>query len=309
MRSLHGRKSAERSEIVAFFDAEAADRSFWGEELSGIESQLVKLKRAADGGFAATATLQISAKPVAKSIPPTKVNATATAAAAALPAKLAATVAKHAKKDQPLEKIDPTKLAASLGAMPDMKNAMELAPMLAMLKGLYDEGKERIGKMNQREKDSKAKFAKKELDHKAKLAKIEERFKAGKLSQEFRTNETKEENRMFTYWSHCRIRQHKQFHNMLKMQHTTMEREKMMIDMYEKTLSGKADKTKVKQELGQVAGGIPEVVFLQNVRKSVAKFCGETLKEVKAERNDLVAWAAEEKSERSQYWSSIDAGA
>merc|ERR1719265_2857621 len=102
--------------------------------------------------------------------------------------------------------------------------------------------------MNQREKINKEKYVKREADHKAKLEKIEERFKAGKLSLEFRTNETREENRIFTYWQHCRDRQHKQFHNMLKMQHSTMEKEKMMIDMYEKTLSGKADKVKVKKE-------------------------------------------------------------
>merc|ERR1719169_273721 len=100
--------------------------------------------------------------------------------------------------------------------------------------------------MNKRETESKKKFAEKEIDHKAKLARIEARFANHTLSGEFRVNETKEENRMWTYWSHVRERQHKQYHNMLKIQHATMEKEKTMIDMYEKTLEGKANTGKEK---------------------------------------------------------------
>merc|ERR1719469_1674460 len=42
------------------------------------------------------------------------------------------------------------------------KSAADLAPALAMLTGLYEEGKERIGKLNVREKDLKHKFEEKQ---------------------------------------------------------------------------------------------------------------------------------------------------
>jgi len=67
-----------------------------------------------------------------------------------------------------------------------------------------------------------------------------------------------------------------------------MSRVKTMIDMYEKTIKGKdSDKAKVKKELAQVAGGIPEVVLLQETNKEVAEFCRESLVEVWAARKDL----------------------
>merc|ERR1719476_1220806 len=144
-----------------------------------------------------------------------------------------------------------------------------------MLKGLYEDGKERIGKLNAREKDSKQKFEAKKAQHDARIAAIAARLKNGSLSKEFATNETRDENRLWTYWQHVRERQHRQYHTSLKIQHGTLQKEKQMIDMYEKTIAGKESKKQLAKEFAKVAGPAvaPEVVFFQETRKSVAEFC------------------------------------
>merc|ERR1719158_2824215 len=127
----------------------------------------------------------------------------------------------------------------SMTSMKGIKGVAALAPMLAMLKGLYQDSKDRISQQNAREEKSKKWFADKEAEHKAKLATIEGRYKNGTLSEEFHTNETRDENRYFSYWSRCRERQHRQFHTNLKIQHAMMMKTKKMIDVYEKALSSK----------------------------------------------------------------------
>merc|ERR1719240_2569850 len=112
-----------------------------------------------------------------------------------------------------------------------------LAPMLSMLKGLYESARERIGEINKREKKSKER-------------------------PDLLKNATAEEDRLYRYWPRCREREHKQYHNMLKLQHATMQREKQMIDLYEKTLAApKGGSKEVAKELGHVAQGLPEVVL------------------------------------------------
>jgi len=69
-----------------------------------------------------------------------------------------------------------------------------------------------------------------------------------------------------------------------------MEREKQMIDMYEKTIAGTADKESVKSELSKVAGGsaAPEVVFAQGAALLQASaYCTQALAEVHAARREL----------------------
>merc|ERR1719252_201227 len=139
------------------------------------------------------------------------------------------------------------------------KSVADLVPALAMLKGLYEDGKDRIAKLNAREKKYKQQFADKEAEHNRRMARIESRFKNHTLSAEFRTNETRDENRLWNYWDRVRERQHKQYHTALKIQHATLEKVKKMIDMYEKTIAGKTDEAK--KELRKVAP--PEIVFLQ----------------------------------------------
>merc|ERR1719506_1724649 len=170
--------------------------------------------------------------------------------------------------------MDPAKLMASItgGGLGALKGKMALAPMLAMLKGLYQDSKDRIAQQNAREEKSKKWFAGKEAEHKAKLATIEGRFKNGTLSEEFRTNETRDENRYFNYWSRCRERQHRQFHTNLKIQHGMMMKAKKMIDVYEKALSSKpADKKQAAKEVRQMTG-MPDIMFLQ---KAIGGFCQE----------------------------------
>merc|ERR550514_1908832 len=134
--------------------------------------------------------------------------------------------------------------------------------MLEMLKGLYQTGRERIAELNKREKQSKERFANFEKKHKTRMAKFEDEHMNHKMSDEMYKNCTRDENRMYAYWPKVREREHRQYHNMLKLQHATMQREKVMIDMYEKTISApEKNRAAVKKELGQAAGSLPEVVL------------------------------------------------
>jgi len=257
------------SDWAALSEAESEDRSFLLSQLDETESELVKLEQASGNSFAG---LQISATPTDKKATKApeakKVNAPV--------AKKVEVVTTAAKKDAPVaakktaaKEESPKDMLASLGipslsSVKAMKNTMALAPMLAMLKGLYADSKERISEQNVREEKSKKWFTGKEADHKAKIDKIEGEFKNHTLSEEFRTNETRDETRYFTYWQRCRERQHRQFHTNLKIQHAMMSKVKKMVDMYEKALSKKPDdQAAAKKQLGQMTG-MPEIVFLKN---------------------------------------------
>jgi len=168
------------------------------------------------------------------------------------------------------------------------KNVADLVPALAMLKGLYEDGKDRISHLNAREKKSKLRFDAKKNDHDARIASIEGRFKNHTLSLEFCTNETRDETRMFNYWQRVRERQHRQFHTSLKIQHATMEKEKMMIDAYEKTIAGTASKAQITKEIAKVAGGVvPEVVLVQVAWRTAVPFFREALAEVRAAKAEF----------------------
>jgi hypothetical protein len=157
-----------------------------------------------------------------------------------------------------------------------------------MLKAMYEDGKDRITKLNAREQKLKKQFEEHQKDHKDRVDKIESKHKEHHLSDEFYKNETRDEGRMFSYWERVRERQHRQYHTSLKIQHSMMSRVKQMIDMYEKTINGKAsDKDKVKKELQQVTGGMPEVVLLQQTRKEVVEFCEGALMEAKQARKEV----------------------
>jgi hypothetical protein len=288
---------------AAYEEAESEDRNFLLTQLDATEDELVKLEqflKSAAKRSGVLAGLQISATPVKK-------NATVAVAPASktpeakqtAPVKLAAKDVVKKEASKPADKeMDPAKLMASLG-VPSMagglgalKNQMALAPMLAMLKGLYQDSKDRIAQQNTREEKSKKWFAGKEAEHKEKLATIEGKFKNGTLSEEFRTNETRDETRYFTYWSRCRERQHRQFHTNLKIQHAMMMKSKKMMDMYEKALSGNpTQEAQVKKQLQ--ANAVPEIVFLQDVQRTVGSFCRESLAEVRKERQELQEMAKE----------------
>jgi len=270
-------------------EAESEDRSFLLGQLDETENELVKLQDSLEVAGRTTGGLvglQISASPEVK--PAAKAPETKPVAKVA-PAAVKKEAAKPAKKE-----MDPEKMMASVSvAGLKLKGSMALAPMLAMLKGLYQDSKDRIAQQNGREEKSKKWFATKEAEHKEKVDKIEGKFKNGTLSQEFRTNETRDETRYFTYWSRCRERQHRQFHTNLKIQHAMMMKTKKMVDMYEKALSPKAeDQAQAKKALSG-ATGMPEIVFLQEVQRTVGSFCRDSLAEVRKERVELQEMAHE----------------
>jgi len=250
--------------IASVAEAESEDRQFLISQLDATEKDLLKLEELVEPQK--NATKAEASKEVAKKAPP-------------------APVAKADKKPAAVPE-DPAQLMASLKLKTKgLMGKAALAPMLAMLKGMYEESKERIAQQNVREEKSKKWFATKEAEHKAKLAKIEGKFKNGTLSQEFRTNETRDETRYFDYWSRCRERQHRQFHTNLKIQHAMMMKTKKMIDVYDKALSSKpSDQAAAKQEMRQVAGGMPEVVLLQQTQQ----FVRESLEEVRKEKAEML---------------------
>mmetsp|Transcript_2893 Transcript_2893/g.7764 ORF Transcript_2893/g.7764 Transcript_2893/m.7764 type:complete len:396 (-) Transcript_2893:368-1555(-) len=241
--------------------AEAEDRSFWGAQWDSQEEELLQVQ-------AAAAAMRRSA--------------------ADAPPNVSAPRPANASRPPSARKHSPSPLAG-LNISLNPKTPADLLPTLAMLKALYAEGKERIAKLNEREKLSKQQFESKEVEHKARLAKIEGKVTDHKLSAAFAANETHDENRLWSYWQRVRERQHRQFHTSLKIQHGTMEREKQMIDMYEKTIAGTADKESVASELSKVAGGsAPEVVFAQGAALlQASSYCAAALAEVRAARREL----------------------
>jgi len=238
----------------ALLQAEAEDLRFWSGQWDELESELQRLLTAVDavGG-----------------------NSSAHVAAGKAPANSSGERRHHAN---PLAGI-------KLNLNP--KSTADLLPALAMLKALYEEGKQNIANLNERERKSKKFIEEKEGQHKAKLAEIEAKFKSSKLSAEFRANETHDEQRAWTYWTHVRERQHHQFHTSLKIQHATMLKEKTMIEMYEKAIAGTADKKQVVQELNKEGGGAVEVVLLQKAGSALREYCASALAEVRRERSEL----------------------
>jgi len=254
-----GALSAARADIISqssawkAAQAEAAeDTQFWEGEWQDMETELLQLQAFALGTPPAPA-----AKPAAK------------------------TDAKSHHHFNPL---------AGLKLNLEPKSPADLVPALAMLKGLYEDGKQRVGQLNAREKKSKDHYEAKKAEHDARIAAINAKVKDRKISKEFAANETHDENRLWTYWQHVRERQHRQFHTSLKISHATLNKEKQMIDVYEKTIAGKAPKKELQKEFNKVAGHqvAPEVVFLQGSRNELAKFCDEQLKELHVEHTALL---------------------
>jgi len=239
---------------------EAEDMHFWSSQWGAMESELLLLQAEAAGN-APDATTAAAVDPKVKTS-----NATQPT---------------HPRHFNPL---------AGLKLNLNPKSAADLAPALAMLTGLYEDGKQRIGQLNAREKDLKRKYEEKQAEHDRRMAVIAARVKNHSLSKEFGANETRDENRLWTYWEHVRERQHRQYHTSLKIQHSTLTKEKQMIDMYEKTMAGKESKKQLAKEFAKVGGPAvaPEVVLLQNTRREVAQFCQTELAEVRTTRAALL---------------------
>jgi len=250
-------------EWKACLDAEAEDTHFWSSEWQAMESELLQLQSA------------VSGQPNATNAIGTKSNVTVGSATTQ------SQPAKHAKHFNPL---------AGLKLNLEPKSPADLIPALSMLKGLYEDGKERIGKLNAREQEFKKQYMKKQATHEQRLKTIADRVKNGTLSKEFAVNETRDETRLWTYWERVRERQHRQYHTSLKIQHGTLTKEKQMIDMYDKTIAGKESKKQLAKEFSKVGGPAvaPEVVFFQEAQRGVAKFCQEELAEVRREQVSLL---------------------
>lgn len=138
-----------------------------------------------------------------------------------------------------------------------MSASFELLPTLAMLKGLYEDGKDRIANATRREEGSKKRFLDQKGHHETKLADIKSRFEAKRLSKEFYDDELKTENKFFGYWTRVRTRQHKQFLSAVKIQHGTMKRVSKMIELYELAIAGKAPASDIETKLSQAMSGLP----------------------------------------------------
>merc|ERR1719455_6146 len=103
-------------------------------------------------------------------------------------------------------------------------------------------------------------FAKEEAQYKQRVKELEDKGKLHKLDAEFIKNGTQEYKRQFTYWQHVRERNHRQFHNTLKITHGMMQREKDMISKYEAAMSMKMPEDKKPSQPAKVEA--PEVVFV-----------------------------------------------
>jgi len=265
---------------------EREDLKYWSVEWGATEGAIMKLKALVDEMPSTMSVLQ-----VATSMPRGNVsqNITGNTSSRVQNASTQARVAVNATGKTHRAGANTRAALRHINLNP--KTAADLAPALAMLNGLYDDGKARISSLNAREKQSKQRYAQKEADHKAKLEKIESRCNHTALSAEFCKNETRDENRLFKYWTGVRERQHRQFHTSLKIQHGMMQKVKGMMDMYNKAMHGTAaQKQQVKQELAHVTGGgMPEVVLFQTMRHEVAAFCNEALEEVHHEQQTLHA--------------------
>merc|ERR1719159_2091355 len=143
---------------------------------------------------------------------------------------------------------------------------------------MYQDQKKRIGEINKREQKSKERFVKQQADFNKKIKSIKERHEKGKLSDEFFKNETRDYTRQFKYWEGVRSRNHRQFHNALKITHGMMQREKDMISQYEAAMSMKMPEEK--KAAPAKPEEAPEVVLVQQ-RKSAAAFIQQTLVEVR----------------------------
>merc|ERR1740117_1375674 len=139
-----------------------------------------------------------------------------------------------------------------------------LAPMLGMLKGLYQDQKKRISELNKREEDNKKRFETEKKAHDEKVKKHNETFTKHHMSAEFYKNQTHDDDYQWAYMQRCRERNHRQFHTSLKLTHATMEKEKQMIKAYEEALASPVPTQKGAKDFAKISGEVaPEVEFAQ----------------------------------------------
>jgi hypothetical protein len=251
------------------------DQQYWAEQFGLLQKDVFQLQKSI--GRDVTVDLQVGAHNVS--------NTTAVAAKVQLHNSTAAV-----KIDAIANATDAFATAATglagRPSMQEMQGKATLIPMLAMLKGMYDDQKHRIAELNKHEEESKKRFAKQKVEYEERIAHIKNQTL---LSNGTRKNATEQATKFFKYWERARDRSHRQFHNALKITHSSMQKEKEMISAYEKAISGEAptakDKSKMKELKQSLPEQAPEVVLAQQ-RKVVAAFCQDTLKEIDVELHE-----------------------
>jgi hypothetical protein len=261
-----------------FEASETEDQNFLTLQWHALENELLTLQKSLteeeihrNGGF-----LQLRSSPVAKANGEPK-NATNVGSKSNRDPKKQAAKIEAPDSAPPAPETD--RLASTEAMMKGLTGQAMLAPMLGMLKGMYDDQKKRIGDLNKREQKSKDRFAKQQSDFDAKINDIKLRHDKHKLSDEFFKNETRDYTRQFKYWQGVRERNHRQFHNALKITHGMMQREKDMISKYEAAMSMNMPEDK-KTPAASKPVEAPEVVFVQQ-RKAAVAFIQEALIEVR----------------------------
>jgi len=260
--------------------AEMSERKFLVAQWRVLENELVQLQHALTNGTNTSNT----SKPAAKTVAATQHKVQ---------------VAQH-KEVKNVHSDIQDRLASVQGIMKGKMGKAMLKPMLAMLKGLYQDQKQRIGDLNKKEEESKKRFAAQKAQFDKRIQKIQDEVKQHKFSAEFGANQTRDYTHQFKYWEGVRQRDHKQFHNALKITHGLMSKEKDTIHQYEVALaSGKgkdseddahdkfvngimktmaAHKNEDKKEKAS-STEMPEVVLFQ--------FCQDSLTEVRSALQEI----------------------
>merc|ERR1719436_1670534 len=80
--------------------------------------------------------------------------------------------------------------SVAMGNATSSKGApVELVAMLELLKGLYNDTKQQITKLSEREQKSKERFEEQKAKHETRLLEVEARFKNHSFSEDFRADE------------------------------------------------------------------------------------------------------------------------
>lgn len=184
---------------------------------------------------------------------------------------------------------------------------------IGVLQGLYDEGKKKIAELNQHERLSKQTFATHEQEHADRLTALKA-LNHSHAGAAVRERENSEASFLFNYWSRVRKRSRKQYRNMLRIEHGTMQMEKNLIDQYQKAQGAAA------AQPGPGPGPVGVAALVQEHKRGgggggggagdsgsgagdsglsqaataaagkVAEFCANSLEEVRAAQNVLRNW-------------------
>jgi len=188
-------------------------------------------------------------------------------------------------------KVGTAEVAKAVAATRALKGKAMLAPMEGMLKGLYEDQKDRISQANKREAASKDRFLEQERKHNATLAHWKDRLDHHHMTKAKYDDFVRVEDRQFKYWQGVRQRQHSQFHMQLKMMHGLMAKEKGMIKAYDTALSEKTATKAGAQQATAIAQAVapeaPEITLLQTRTAEFNMFVSNALLAARRELDGL----------------------